>query len=780
MSLKEKLVTERQDYVDLRQAVSRYTKHWYVFVLSLVVCLLLAYSYLFLATPEYKISSSILLKNEQADDNSFGSNQSLGELNFFSTKQRIDNEIEVLRANSLMQRVFQDLGLNATYYVNGPFKKKEIYGSALPIRVSITKLHPTAYDRMITVTRKTSTTFELRDDDGEISKHKFGEEISKPYGIFTVIATPDIRTPEPIHVLFHDIRKHANKYNENLKVEAVNKKASVITISLIESVPQKGKDIINKLLELYREEAKEDRNQVAKTTIQFIDDRLRFLTSEITDVEKSVEQFKAANEVTDVSANADQYLTQASEYNRQLADIGIQIDVLESIENYMTSQAGKLEMVPSNLTIQDPTLAQLITKFNELQLERERMLRTTLPSNPLVQDLNDQLSSLQLNILENLHNIKSGLQITQKRLQSTSGRFRSQIQRVPSIERNLLEISREQGIKGNLYLYLLQKREESALALEVTVPKTRTLDPATEMDKPVNPKPTLVYLLAVIAGLGIPFSGIYVKGMLNDKIESKRDVRQGTLTPILGEISHNSSGRSLTVTEDTGSSISELFRLVRSNLQFATAGKENKVIMVTSSASGEGKTFFSINLAASLTLVGKKVALLELDLRMPSLSKQIGRAPGQGISDYLVGAKKISIEDIIRPHSGVPGLYVASAGSLPPNPAELMTSPNLAYLVNSLRASFDYVIIDTAPVGKVADALSLGGIIDSTIYLVRANYTPKDSLEIVDDIYENKKLPHPMIVINDIREDSKHRYGYGYNYGSKKKRKRETKELSIS
>lgn len=780
MSSREKLGAEREENVDLRQIVSRYSKYWYVFVLSLVVCVGLAYGYLYLATPQYKISSSILLKNEEADNNTLNNNQGLGEINFFTTKQRIDNEIEVLKANSLMQRVFASLGLNATYYINGQFKKKEIYGSDLPIRLSITKLHPTSYDKTITIVRKTSTTFELRDDEGEVSMHKFGEEVSKPYGIFTVIAAAGTRSAEPIDILFHDIHKLANVYNEYLKVEAVNKKASVITISLIDSVPQKGKDIINKLLELYREEALADRNLVAQTTIQFIDDRLKFLTSEITDVEKNVEQFKQAHEVTDVASNADQYLTEATESNRQLSEIGIQIDVLESIENYINNKSGKLEMVPSNLSIEDPTLAQLITKFNELQLERERMLRTTLPGNPLVQDLNEQLGSLQLNILENLHNIKSGLLITQKRLQSNSGRYRSQIQKVPSIERNLLEISRQQGIKGNLYLYLLQKREESALALEVTVPKTRTLDPAIELDKPVSPKVPLVYLLSVILGLGIPFSGIYIKGMLNDKIESKRDVRHLTQTPILGEISHNSSGRSLIVAEDTGSSIAELFRLIRSNLQFATAGKENKVVMITSSASGEGKTFFSINLAASLTLVGKKVALLELDLRMPSLSKQLGRAPGIGISDYLVGAKKISIEDIIRPHNGVPGLYIASAGSLPPNPAELMTSPNLAYLINSLKVSFDYVIIDTAPVGKVADAFSLGSLIDSTVYIVRANYTQKSSIEIVDDIYENRKLAHPMIVVNDVHEDHKQAYGYGYKYGTKKKHKKDAKELTIT
>jgi capsular exopolysaccharide synthesis family protein len=779
MSQKDTFHPEQTDYVDVKEVLSKYAKRWYLFLLSILLCVALAFVYLYMATPQYRISSTLLLKNDDSDGNSL-STAAPGELNLFSTKNKIDDEIEVLRANSLMQRVFREMSLNATFYVEGQFKMKEIYGSEVPIRLSITKLHPTAYDKTVTITRKTSTTYELLEEKtGDISVHKFGEEVSKPYGIFTVIAPPDRRTNEPIIVKFHDMQKLANIYNFKLKVESVNKKSSVIKISLIDSVPQKGKDIINKLLEVYKEEALADRNLVSNTTIQFIDERLKFLTSELTDVEKDVEAYKRANELTDVTSNAGQYLAQATESNKQLSELGIQIEVLESIESYINKQPGKYEMVPSNLTIQDPTLVQLISRFNELQMERERMLRTTLPNNPLVQDLNEQLASLQLNILENLHNIKNGLLITQKRLQSTSGRFRSQIQKVPSIERDLLEISRQQGTKGNLYLYLLQKREESALALEVTVSKTRMLDAATEGDSPVSPKPTLVYLLAVVIGFGLPLAGIYVKDALNDKVQTKRDVTRLTRTPILGEISHNSAGKSLIVTDESGSSIAELFRLIRSNIQFATAGKENKVLMVTSSTSGEGKTFFSINLAASLTLVGKKVVLLELDLRMPSLSKQLNKPAGLGISDYLVGSKKVSIEDIIRPHSGTPGLYIASSGSLPPNPAELMMSHNLAHLVNSLKSSFDYIIIDTAPVGRVADAFSLAPLIDSTIYVVRSNYTTKNQLDLIEDIYTNKKLAHPMIVLNDVTENASQAYGYGYGYGAAKK-KRERREVTIS
>jgi tyrosine-protein kinase Etk/Wzc len=766
MSKKETFQSDQADYMDVKQEVSKYIRHWYIFLISLIACLILAFLYLYWAVPQYRVMSTLLLKNEESDSNTSGTSD-LGEINPFNTKQKIDNEIEVLKSNSLMQRVFSELSLNPTYHVKEQLKTKEIYGAEVPIRLSITKLHPTAYTKQAIIRRKTSTTFELKEDNGDMSTHKYGEEISKPYGIFTVIAAPDNRTHEPIIIRFHDSHKMANKYNAMLNVEAVNNKASVIRISLIESVPQRGRDIMNKLLEVYNKEALEDRNLIVNTTIQFIDERL----SELSSVEKPTK------ESTDVTSNADQYSTQASEYANQLEELRIQIEVLESIENHINKRPGKFELVPSTLTIHDPTLVQLVTRYNELQLERERMLRTTLPNNPLVQDINEQLSTLQLNILENLHNIKNGLMIRQKSLQATSGRFITQIHKVPRIERDLLEINRQQGTKGNLYLYLWQKREESALALEISMSETRTLDSAIVEDEPVSPKKNLVYLMAFLLGFGIPFSGIYLREVLNDKVQSKRDVHRATNTPILGEISHNTSNKSLIVTEATGTSIAELFRLIRSNLHFATAGKENKVVMVTSSTSGEGKTFFCINLAASLTLIGKKVVLLELDLRMPSLSKQLDVVPGIGISDYLVAIDKVQIEDILRPHSTVPGLFYASSGSLPPNPAELMMSHNLAHFIDELKASFDYIIIDTAPIGKVSDAFSLSSLIDSTIYLVRYNYTHKSHLDLIEDIYRNKKLVHPMIVLNDVREDSAHSYGYGYSYGYKKSEKQ---EVSIS
>ena len=773
--------TNQADYIDVRQLLFKYSRHWRLFTASILLCLAGAAYYLFRATPQYMVESTLLLKNSDQESNSLKKASNLGEIQLFDTKQDIDNEIEVLKSKSLMQQVLTELNMSVSYFEEGKLRDIELYGQDLPFRVSIDKLHPTAYEEFVTITRKTSNTFELLSKEGEASLHKYGEEISKPYGIYTIIAAPiglsEKRSQEPVKVQFNDLARLANAYNERLKVETVNKRASVIRISLIESVPERGVAIINKLLDVYGKKALEDRNTVANTTIAFVDERLSLLTSELSDVEQDVAVYKRRNEVTNVTTDADQYVAQASEYTRQLSELNIQIDVLESIEDYINKQQGKYELVPSTLSIQDPTLVQLISKYNDLQMERERMLRTTLPNNPLVRDLNEQLSSLQLNILENLHNIKNGLTITRKNLESTSGRFRSQIQKVPSIEKDLLEINRQQGLKEDLYLYLLQKREESALALEITVSKSRLLDPATPGEYPVSPKKLLVYLFALIVGVGAPFSFVYVKDALNDKVQSKRDVQRLTQTPILGEISLNTTGTTLVVKEESGSSVAELFRLVRSNLQFATAGKENKVVLITSSTSGEGKTFFSINLAASLTLIGKKVCLLELDLRKPGMFKQLEMTPGTGISDYLVATDKIAIEDIIKPMDNVPGLYVASCGSIPPNPAELMMSDNLAHLIRELRASFDYVIIDTAPVGKVADAYSLSSVIDSTLYIVRYNYTTKAQLELIEEIYTQKKFAHPMVIVNGVKEGTKHAYGYGYNYGYEKSRK---EEISVS
>lgn len=749
--------------IDIKAMLQKYLRHWYFFAAGLLVCLGAAFLYLRYSTPEYQVSSTLLIKDDKKGPEL--GNTVFSDLDMFKSSKNISNEIEVLRSEDLMLRVLQELSLHASFYVEGRVKSTEVYGHSLPLKLIIAELDSAAFDKIISLHIRSNNSFELEEEEEDTrSSHQFGQEIRKPYGTFTVIAPAGIEDRELIRIKFHDIRKLANSYNRMLSIAPVNKDASVLKISLPHPVPEKGKDIIKKLIEVYNKEAIEDKNLVAANTIEFIDERLGYLTNELRTVEKDVEAYKRRNKLTNVSADASLYLERASEYNKQLAEFEIQLDVLQSIENYLKKQEENFELVPSTLNLQDPTLLGLITKFNELQLERQRMQRNMPANHPMVQNQANQLANLRLNILENLRNIQRGIQITRDNLQASSARFETRIQQVPGIERELLEINRQQSIKEGLYLYLLQKREESALSLAATVSNSRVIDTAKAGEFPVKPKKQLIYLLAILMGMGIPFGFIYVKDLLNDKVEELKEVEKATNTPILGEIAHEPGRETLVVQQGSKSPVAELFRLIRTNLQFASLGKENKVILVTSSMSGEGKTFFSLNLAASLALADKRTIVLDFDFRKPGLSKELGLPQESGITTYLV-SNISSFAEVLKPVEVAANLFVLPSGPIPPNPAELMLLPKIGELIQELKERFDYIIIDTSPVGQVADALSLTHYADSSLYVLRYGYTYKEQIKVIEDIYKQQKLKQPMIVLNDSRKGGSYGYAYGYGYG---------------
>jgi tyrosine-protein kinase Etk/Wzc len=768
------LKSEQPKGKDLKSILQKYLRFWYLFLLGAIIALAAAYTYLrYYAVAEYEVASTLLIKNESSKPELSGLNGAVGAAIGEGTSSDLNNEIQVLKSKSLMDRVVGDLSFFASYYIKGKIRDVEVYGKTSPITMVISKLTPLSYEKKITIRLKPNSEFDLTEEGAKTSTtHKLGQLINKPYGAFTVIATPynldaNKLFSKDIIVQFHDIKSVAAGLNGALKIVPVSKESTILLVSLVDAVPERGKDVINKLIEIYNKEALEYKNRNATNTINFLDDRLRVITSELSGVERGVEKYKKQTGVADVSSQASNYIEQASTYNKQLSDWAIQIDVLESIENYLNKTSGQYSMVPSSLGIQDPTLIGLIEKFNGLQLERERMLRTTEADNPLVQNINEQLANLRTNILENLQNIKRGLVITSRNLKASSGQFQSQIKKVPSIERELLEINRQQVVKQALYSFLLQKREESGLELAATVSNCRIIDPALSDSYPISPKVQLVYLIALLLGLSIPFLGIYVKELLNDKIQSTQDVEELTATPILGEIVLNNKRETLVVTKSNRSPIAEMFRLIRANLNYLMFKKDNKVILVTSSMSGEGKTFFSLNFAASLLLIDKKVILLELDLRNSDLSQVLGISDNLGITDYL-SSDKVRINDIIQQSDSIPGLSIIGSGPRPVNPAELLMSAKLTYLIEELRESYDYIILDTAPVGKVSDVFGLAPLVDSGIYLVRCNYTYKRMINIVDNIYRSNKIANMMIVVNGTKAGDNDSYGYGYGEQNKK------------
>ena len=759
------LHSEQPEGKDLKRVLLQYTRYWYLFLLGGALALIIAFLYLrYYAVPQYSVYSTLLIKDDKSEAG-LSSAEAINGLSAFRSARNIDNETQILASQSLMTRVINELGLYSNYYVKGRVKDIELYGKASPIKVLISNTDPTAISQGFTVNLKANNTFDLDEYSGKSTIYKFGQQIRKPYGTFTIVASAaKIVAGTSIIIRFQDLQKVAEHYSQVLSVRPINKDASVLVLSLVDPIPEKAKDVLSKLIDVYNKEAIEDRNLMATNTLKFLDERLQYLTAGLEGVEKVVEKYKSVNGLTDITTQASDYTAQASSYNTQLSEWAIQIDILESLETYLKNANRSNSTVPSTLGIKDETLMELVTKFNELQLERDRILRTTEPGSIFIQNLDEQLANLKVNILENLRNIKRGLQITSNNLKANSGKFQSKIRKVPAMERELLEINRQQSIKQNIYSYLLQKREETALSLAATASTARVIDPAMGGDFPISPNGRSIYLVALLLGLGIPFVGIYARDLLNNKVQTQQDVVTVTPTPIIGEIAHNVSNDTIVVTSVSRSPIAEMFRLVRTNLHFAAIGKHNLVLLVTSSMSGEGKTFFSINLGASLAITGKRVVLLDLDLRKPRVAADLKLSAGRGLTDYLA-TNDVQFDDIVRSSESVPGMFVVSAGPIPPNPAELIMSSKFTHFMHELKEQFDYVIIDTSPVGQVADAFTLNSFIDLTIYLIRYGYTQKAQLGIIKNIYRNQTLNHPMIVLNDAKETNGNNYGFGYGYG---------------
>ncbi|WP_018479685.1 GumC family protein [Pontibacter roseus] len=755
---------ENNDSLDIKGLVMRYLSYWYLFVLGVALALTAAHLYLRYSTPVYSIKATILIKDESGAD--LANSGVFADMALLNANKSFSNEVLVIKSKGLMERVLSELGMQVSYFGEGRIKSPELYGGRSPIKAVIAELDSAGLGRSFVVEVEDNNTFSIWEGENKVSTHKFGKQIHKKYGIFTIVADSDITndTGRRVLVRFNDLSRMATSYSNKLGVKSVNEYATVMELNLTDPVPAKGKDILNKLIDVYNRETISEKNLAVTKTIQFIDDRLVYLTRELTDVEKDVERYLQDNKLIDPSASGGIYQNTAHEYNQQITENEIKLEILKTIESYLQKEENRYELVPTSLDIADPTLGGLISNFNDLQNQRRRLGRSVTDSNPVLRNVNEQLEILRLNILENIRNIRAGLLVVRRNLQANARQFESQVRQVPSMQRELTDISRQQGIKEGLYLYLLQKREEAALSQAITPSNSRIIDPAAASGNPIEPQATNIYLIALLAGLALPFGGIFLRDMLNDTIQEVREVEKATPTPILGEIGHNDSNQMLVISQESRSSSAELFRLLRANLQFAAGGKENKVILVTSSMSGEGKTFFSLNLAASLMMTGKKVVVLGFDLRKPKLTQGVNLPNNIGITNYLI-SDNVQIEDMIQFAPQMLDLAIIGSGPIPPNPAELMLLPKIGILIQELKATFDYIIIDSSPIGQVADTLALAPYIDSSLYIVRYNYTHKKQLQIIDDLYKSRKLKHPMIVLNDAKKSNSYGYSYGYGYG---------------
>ncbi len=764
------------EQLDIKSIVVKYIKFWYWFLIGIVICMTGAFFYLrYNTVPQYLSYATILIKEESPSQ--VINAGVAGGMGTSTLNKNLGNEIVLLKSKSLMYRVLSELSVGVSYAVEGNIREVELYYDNSPISIIVDEINLSAYEKKLIIKNLNNNEFTITEDDGTdqqtTSTHKFGQKINKSFGTFTIIITSNNLFSSDIILRFLDINNLVNHYSNNLFIELENQETNVLKISILDPIPQRSLHILEKLIEVYKREAIDDKNQVDRSTISFLDERIKLLSLELSTVERNVETYKRSNQLTDVNSNAEMYLQRAGEYSKQLEEFELQIDILNSLDNYI--QKEELMLVPSSLNIGDPTLNALISKFNEIQLEKQRMLRTVQPNSSLIINIDDQLVNLRANILENLKNIRQSLLLTKNSLVASSSHYQNRISRVPSIERELLEINRQQHIKESIYLYLLQKREETGIALASNNSNSRIIDAPSFEQHPINPKKSSIYFGSFLLGLFFPFAIIFIRDLFNNKINNMEDIGSKTNIPILGEVYQSNNNYVLQISDRNVSPIAESLRMIRANLTFTNIGSKKNVILLTSSVSGEGKTFLSLNLAASLAISGKSVIMLGFDLRKPKSNYDLNINGNKGISNYLISEEN-SVEDYIFPFEGIPNLFLMGSGSNPPNPAELIMRPKVKNLISELRAKYDYVILDSPPVGLVSDALGLVSYVDSTIFVIRYNYTLKSQMNKICQLAESKQIKNPLLILNGAKKKNLKAYEYGY-YSDDTQKARKKKQL---
>jgi tyrosine-protein kinase Etk/Wzc len=753
------LFEEEEQQFDLNDYIRRYLRYWYFFPIFIALTVTGAYFYLKMTQPIYSTKTTLLIKDEKKG---LGGAQGdiLSELSTqFGGNKLVENELEIIKSQNLMEQVIKELSLDVTYTTKEDLRTINLY-KATPIIIKPEVITAFGLKEPMTIHVVDSTHYRINDEE---KVFKTGERLNNPWGAFVV--NKGFKSGySDIEVTFTDIKNLAENMLKNLTVQQPNIKSTVLELTYEDVNVQRSKDVLNKLLDVYVQSSLNDKNSEASNTLKFIENRLGLITGELGDVEKDVESYKTDKGITDISAESQLFLENIKENDSKLNEVNTKISILESVDNYIQN-AGEGAVAPATYMIDDPVLVSLLNKFNDLELQRERYARTTTANNPLLETINTQLDGTRQAIKENVQNLKRGMAVTRKNLESINTRFSAGLRSIPKKEREFVGIKRQQSIKEELYLYLLQKREETALAYASTVTDSRLIDAPISTFNPIKPKRAVIWLGSFAAGVIIPLLLINLIFLLNNKVQSREEIEKTTRASVLGEIGLMKTVKGQPATENiikmtSRSAVAEQFRALRTNLQYLGDGS-CRTIMFTSSIGSEGKSFVSVNLAASLAYSDKRVILLGMDLRKPSLHERLEIQNKRGVSNYLVGQKNLN--DLIQSTSIHPKFDVMASGPLPPNPSELISNGRLPELLAELREHYDYILIDSPPYGLVTDAALIAEYVDATLYVVRFNYTLRDHLHRISDLQRTKRFNNLSVIYNGVNYGSG--YGYGYGYG---------------
>ncbi|MGN6605134.1 MAG: GumC family protein [Ginsengibacter sp.] len=746
----------------MKQFASKYVPYWPLFILAILIAVGVAYTYIHYATPIYEATATVIIKDEKKGNEESKLVESLDQI---SSKKIVENEIEIIQSRKLMENVVTHLGLYAPIYEKGDVHDVLAYSTS---PVSIVALYPDSlnYFRRIDLNYKPLS-------KEVVLNHRYiyplDSLVKTPFGKLKFLPNKYLGSDTAHKQLYFSLTQPkdvVSAFLSGLKAEAASKLSSIVDLSYRDPDPVRAENILNDLIKSYQESANEEKDALARNTLSFVNNRLSLVAHDLDSIEKKVQQFKSGNQAVDISAQGQLFLQNVSANDQKLGDVNTQLAVLDKVQQFVNSNSdSKSGIVPSTLGISDPQLNQLIEKLYNSELEYDNLKKTVGENNPSLVAIRDRINKIKPSILSNIKSMQQSLVATRDNITATNNSYNSVLQSVPQKERQLLDISREQQIKSNLYSFLLQKKEESEIAAASSVSNSRVVDYAQASPFPVSPRKLLIYAFSIVIFLGICGAFIFIKEFLTGKVLYRQEIESLTSIPIIGEIAFDKSKDNIVIEKGTRSFIAEEFRKLRISLSFLGIDSSHKKILVTSSVSGEGKSFISANLAASLSLTGKKVVLVDMDLNNPTLNKILNINREEGVSEFLEGQK--DPEEIIKHVKDHENLFFISAGAeLPENPSELLSNGKVSHLLNYLENIFDYVLVDTSPMVLVTDGYLLTNLCDATLYVVRHNYTPKMLIKRIDENIHINPINNPAIIFNGVKMRGffKNNYGYGYDY----------------
>ena len=769
---------EDEKPIDYKAILFEYLMYWPWFVACLLVCIAGAWCYLRYQAPVYNVNATVLIK--QGDKNKpSGQNASLEamqDLGMLSMASNFDNEVEIIQSRTLLKEVVNALNLNITYTEKRSFGYPMQLYKNTPVQVWMS---PDEADKLTSSLQlqlectpegkvQVNTAFSHNGKEQTLSKHfdQLPGVLVTPVGTIT-LSSKDSTSIQEAHTIYATIISPtvaAANCKAHLSADPVSKVTTIVRLNYNDTNVDRGMDFLNTLVALYNRDANDDKNEVASRTAEFIDTRIQIINQELGSTENQLATYKQKAGLTDLSSDAQLALQGNAEYTQKQAENATQLRLVQFLKEYIDNPANQMEVIPANIGLTDNALATVIGQYNEMLTERKRLLRTSSESNPAVVNLDASIQATRKNVQTSVSSVLKGLEITRNDLEHQARKFEGKISNAPTQEKELLSITRQQEIKASLYLMLLQKREENAITLAATANNGRIVEEPLS-GGPVSPNSRTFYLLALVLGIGIPVSIIYLSNLLRFKIESRADVEKITNVPVIGDIPVvETKGNPIVVRENRNDLMEEVFRSVRTNIQFMLQ-ENQKVVLFTSTSSGEGKSFTAGNLACSFAFMGKKVVIVGLDIRKPGLNKVFHLSHKEkGITQYLVDPEHTDLLSLCQTSSESENLYILPGGIVPPNPTELVARQTLDQAIEILKKHFDYVLLDTAPIGMVTDTQLIARVADLSVYICRADYTHKSHYELINDLKKDHKLPNICTLINCINMNQR-KNGYYYGYG---------------